>query len=270
MIDFNRSWGFVEKQINLYKKFWVWEITWIIYAIVTALSIGLIGAGMNEITGGTVEGKEVTLYLLVGSIVWSYLSIVFWEISHTISIERWEGTIEYTFMAPVTRVSHLVGMSIFAILYGIVRTSIVFLVAVFFFKISFAGMNIAGALLILAVSSIAFVGLGMIAAIFPLLSPEKGSQFNHIIEASIMMVSGIFYPVTVLPGWMQFFSQFSPATYTIEGMRKAILEGYPTGMLVPYLKPIILLGVVCVPAGLLVFKFVEDHVKRAGKLRRSG
>lgn len=270
MIELRRVWGFVEKQINLYKKFWLWEVTWMIYAIVTALSIGLIGAGMNEITGGNVEGKEVTLYLLVGSIVWGYLAIIFWEISHTISIERWEGTLEYTFMAPVSRVSHLFGMSIFALIYGIIRTSIVFIVAVLFFDISFSGMNMFGALVILAISSVAFVGLGMVAAIFPLISPEKGSQFNHIIEAVIMMVSGIFYPVSVLPGWMQILSKFSPATYTIAGMRKAILEGANTNELTPYIIPLLILGVVCVPLGLVIFHYVEVHVKRVGKLKRSG
>ncbi|MFH1836318.1 MAG: ABC transporter permease [Methanobacteriota archaeon] len=270
MSELGRIYGFFEKQVNLYRKFWVWEFTWIFYAIVTTLSIGLIGAGMNELTGGDVDTKEVTLYLLVGSIVWGYLAIVFWEISHTISLERWEGTLEYTFMAPISRVSHLLGTSIFALTYGIFRTSIVFVIAVLFFEISFEGMNIAGAALILAVSSMAFVGLGMIAAIFPLLSAEKGSQFNHIIEASIMMVSGIFYPVSVLPGWMQVLSKFSPATYTIEGMRMAILEGYTIPQLIPYIQPLIILGIICIPGGILIFSQVEKHVKKVGTLKRSG
>jgi len=141
MSEIRRIYGFIEKQVNLYRKFWVWEVTWMFYSIVTALSIGLIGVGMNQITNGNVDTHQVTLYLLVGSIVWSYLALVFWEISHTISWERWEGTIEYTFMAPVSRISHLVGTSIFALFYGVARTSIVFVIAVLFFRISFAGLR---------------------------------------------------------------------------------------------------------------------------------
>lgn len=262
--------GFVEKQLNLYKKFWLWEITWMIYSVVTTLSIGLIGAGMNEIAGGTIDTQEITLYLLVGSIVWSYLALVFWEISHTITWERWEGTLEYTFMAPVSRASHLFGTSIFAIVYSLIRAAAVFVVAVWFFGLDLSGLNLFGAMLILALSSVAFIGLGMIAAVFPLLSPEKGPQFNHIIEASLMMVSGVFYPITVLPGWMQKLSVFSPARYTIEGMRKALLENVGTGELVQYFTPLIILGALLVPLGIFTFSLVEEHAKKTGKLRRTG
>ena len=43
------------------------------------------------------------LYLLIGTTMWSYLSAVFDVVAETIAWERWEGTIEYTLMAPVPR-----------------------------------------------------------------------------------------------------------------------------------------------------------------------
>ena len=62
------------------------------------------------------------------------------------------------------------------------------------------------------------------AAVLPLLSPEKGSQATHIMEGLLLLVSGIYYPITSLPKWLQYFSYISPATYTLEGVRKALLE----------------------------------------------
>ena len=64
----------------------------------------------------------LTTYLLIGALIWSYLSMLFDILSETVSWERWEGTIEYTFMSPASRATHLLGTSIYAVIYGIVRT----------------------------------------------------------------------------------------------------------------------------------------------------
>ena len=57
--------------------------------------------------------------LLIGAVVWSYLGLIFEIETETVAWERWEGTIEYTFMAPLSRAMHLAGQGVFAILYGL-------------------------------------------------------------------------------------------------------------------------------------------------------
>ena len=56
--------------------------------------------------------------LLIGAVIWSYLGIIFEILTETVAWERWEGTIEYTFMAPLSRSVHLIGMGLFAVAYG--------------------------------------------------------------------------------------------------------------------------------------------------------
>ena len=53
------------------------------------------------------EANDLVLFLLIGTLVWAYLSAVLDDISLVITWERWEGTIEHTLMAPVPRVAHL-------------------------------------------------------------------------------------------------------------------------------------------------------------------
>ena len=69
--------------------------------------------------GGHFNLKQAQLYLLIGSVLWGYMSLVFFEIAYAIGWERWEGTIEHTFMAPVRRATHLIGICTFAMLYGL-------------------------------------------------------------------------------------------------------------------------------------------------------
>src|SRR5579875_1442503 len=108
MRELRASYAFVERNINLSKRYWGWELVFLCYTIAGALSVLYIGRAANQYsTGSQVNTDRMILYLTVGALVWSYLSAVFDSISETISYERWEGTIEYTMMAPVLRITHL-------------------------------------------------------------------------------------------------------------------------------------------------------------------
>src|SRR5204863_8934574 len=143
----------------------------------------------------------------------------------------------YTFMAPISRLTHLLGQAAFAMLYGILHTSVILAILALFFQLDLSHANVLGMLLIVVTGSMSFVGLGMFAAVLPLLSPEKGLQMTNIIKTLVLLVSGVYYPVSVLPGWMQVFAQISPATYMLEGMRGALLEG--TGVRVAFMPYIV-------------------------------
>jgi ABC-2 type transport system permease protein len=208
--------------------------------------------------------------LLVGAVIWAYLGMLFEFLTETVAWERWEGTIEYTFMAPLSRAVHLLGMGAFAVLYGVIRTAALFAVVALFFGLSFPGADFAAALVLLAVASISFVGIGMVTAVLPLISPEKGAQLGFIAQGMLLVVSGVYYPVEVMPGWMETLAAISPATYALEGIRAAILDGAGLGELGGQLWPLAALGVVSIPIGLAVFRTGERYAKRHGKLKRSG
>ena len=136
------SYAFVERNFNLVKRYWALEVAWFIYSVAHSLAMGFIGAGMARVGGQPVDADQLVLYLLVGSLVWSYLAVVFDAIGEMIAWERWEGTIEYTFMAPVTRSTHMIGSCLFAVVFGLIRTALILLVVVLFFQIDLSGANL--------------------------------------------------------------------------------------------------------------------------------
>jgi ABC-2 type transport system permease protein len=249
----------------------MWELVWLTFTTVNAMSITFIGAGAGELAGGeNLDTQRFMTFLLVGALIWSYLSMIFDVLSETVQWERWEGTIEYTFMSPTSRVTHLLGMGVYAVVYGIIRTAVVLGVAMLAFDLDLSQANYWAALVVLAVCSISLVGFGVVAAVMPLLSPEKGQQVTYIISALLLLVSGVYYPVRVLPEWMQVVAQFSPVTYALEGSRAALLRGVGISQLWGSIWPLLVMGVVFVPLGLLVFHLGEGYAKRTGKLKRSG
>jgi ABC-2 type transport system permease protein len=233
------------------------------------MAITFIGAGVEAI-GGKVDAKFLMTYLLVGALLWNYLSMLFDVLSETVSWERWEGTIEYTFMSPSSRVTHLLGMGLYAVLYGIVQTIVTLGFCYMIFDLDLSNANYWGALLILAVCSVSLVGFGIVAAVLPLLSPEKGQQVSYIVSSVLLLVSGVYYEVSVLPGWMQAIATVSPVTYALQGTRAALQDGAGVADLWVSIWPLLIMGIVFIPLGLFVFHLGETYAKKTGKLKRSG
>jgi ABC-2 type transport system permease protein len=261
--------GIVERNAYLIRRFMWWEVAWFLYTVANTLTIVFIAKGA-EAAGYRLDVNRETIVLLIGAVVWSYLGLLFEIVTETVAWERWEGTIEYTFMAPLSRPAHLLGMGAFAVVYGVLRTILLFGVVSAFLDVSYANANFASAMVVLAVSSISFVGIGMMTAVLPLISPEKGTQLGFIAQGLLLVISGVYYPVSVLPQWMQWLSVISPATYTLEGARKAVLDGAGVAALWGEIWPLLLIGVIAIPAGLAVFAQGERYAKRHGRLKRSG
>jgi len=269
--EFKATYAFVERNANLVKRYWSWELVWLVYSIANSLSVSYIGLGMESLGGGqNVDGRYLVLYLVVGTLVWRYLSLIFYWITDLIGIERWEGTIEYTLMAPIRRITHMAGQTFFAVIYSLLFTGVILAVTVVLFDIDLSKANLSGGMLMMLAGSLSFIGVGIMGSTLPLLFPERGSQMTHVIIAVLLLVSGVYYPINVLPEFLQKMAVFSPATYVLDGTRLALLEGTPTVQLWPYIWPTLVMGVIAIPLGLRVFGLAERYAKRTGKLHRNG
>jgi ABC-2 type transport system permease protein len=272
ILNLQATYAFMERNVNLVKRYWAWELVWMTYSIANSLSVSFIGLGMEALSGeqANVNGRYLVLYLVIGTLVWRYLTTVFYWITEVISIERWEGTIEYTLMAPVRRIVHMAGQTIFAVIYGLFFTGVILAVTVMIFELDLTQANLVGGLVMLIAGSFSFIGISIMVSTLPLLFPERGAQMTHIVIAILLLVSGVYYPIEVLPTVLQKLGVVSPATYVLTGVREALLEGQPTTELWQYIWPVLLMGLVLIPAGLWVFNLAERYAKRTGKLARNG
>jgi ABC-2 type transport system permease protein len=261
--------GVFERNVYLVKRYIWWDIAFFVWTVANTLTIVFIAEGI-EATGGSIDVNRVTTILLVGAVVWAYLGIIFEILTETVAWERWEGTIEYTFMAPLSRPIHLFGMGLFSIVYGVVRAVLLFGVVALFFDLNLSHADFVAALVVLLIASFPFIGIGMMTAVLPLISPEKGTQLGFIAQGLLLVVSGVYYPVDVLPEWMQWLAKISPATYALDGMRDAIVEGQGLGLMWDEIWPLIVIGFFSIPLGLWVFHRGERYAKQHGKLKRSG
>ena len=257
--------GVVERNLYLTKRYFLWDLAFLLWTIANTLTIVFISRGVDL---SPAARNELATKLLVGGVIWAFLGIIFEIVTETVAWERWEGTIEYTFMAPVSRPVHLIGMGVYAVLYGLVRAAAIFVAVVAFIGIHLPHANYGAAVELLAIASISFIGVGMMTAVLPLISPEKGTQLGFVAQGLMLVVSGVYYPVSVLPPWMQWIAKISPATYALRGNRDQILRG--AGLRWADVWPLLVIGVLSIPIGLVVFRAGERYAKQHGKLKRSG
>ena len=234
--------GIVERNMYLTKRYFLWDIAFMVWTIANTLTIVFIARGVGHLTPAAVNTAETKL--LVGAVIWAFLGIIFEFMTETVAWERWEGTIEYTFMAPLSRFVHLGGQGAYAVLYGLIRATILFF----------------------AVAAI--IGVGIMTSVLPLVSPEKGAQLGFVAQGVMLVVSGVYYPVSVMPEWMQWISTISPATYVLRGDRASILYGQ--GVAWADVWPLLIIAVLATPIGLVIFRAGERYAKKHGKLKRAG
>ena len=175
-------------------------------------------------------------------------------------------------MAPIRRSSQLLGSVTYAMVYGLVHTSVIFVVLILFFpQLDLSQANPATAVTFMLLGSFSFVGIGMIAAILPLLYVERGAQMTFVLQSVLLLVSGVYYSVDDPARWMQVLSHLSPgdvrprrrpsrAHRRHAGQRAAAHDVWP----------LIVMGVVLIPFGLWAFGRAERYAKRTGKLKRVG
>ena len=90
--------GVIERNLYLVKRYIWWDVAFLFWTIANTLTIVFIARGVNV---SPAEQNSLATAFLVGGVIWAYLGIIFEIVTETVAWERWEGTIEYTFMAPV-------------------------------------------------------------------------------------------------------------------------------------------------------------------------
>src|SRR5947199_10017928 len=136
-----QTWAFVFRGYHLTRRYISWVIVFNFYALTGSAAVALIGVAAHD--------HRLTLTLVVGALLWNFLSTLYNEIAMSVAYERWEGTLEYTFMAPVARAIHLLGVSLFSLLNSIMTTVIVLIGLMLLTNLTLRGVNFLGVLVVL-------------------------------------------------------------------------------------------------------------------------
>lgn len=176
--------------------------------------------------------------------------------------EQLTGTLEATLSQPVRAPVLAVGMSGLPFVAGTVRAAIYLLLAVLLLDLSFPEADWLGAGAVLGMSGLALSSFGIASAAM-ILVVKRGDVFASFGVFAIGLVSGAYFPVSVLPGWLEAIAKVLPPFFSFQGLRSALFGGSGWGDDVLVLG---LFAVALLPASLWAFGAALKAAKRSGTI----
>jgi ABC-2 type transport system permease protein len=211
------------------------------------------------------QGTNYFSFALVGLAFFDYLSIALHTFDGSLQEARQNGTLEHLLVTQTSLPVILAGSTLYPFVLLSLRTAIYLGWGAVLFGFPLRDANWLGALLVLVVSVLAFSGLGILSASY-LLVFKKGNPVNWAVIGLSSVVGGMMYPVSVLPRWLQHVARLIPVTYSLEGMRAAIL-GHATFLeLWPSLAALLIFAALLLPTSVIVFSWALRRTKITGTL----
>lgn len=210
-------------------------------------------------------GSNYFAFALVGFAFFDYMSVAFTAFDASIEEARQNRTLEALLVTQTPLRVILAGSAIYPFFALALRTCVYLGWGALFFHFVPRAANWPGAVAVLLASILAFSGLGILSAAYQVLF-KRGNPAKWLLLGVSGLVGGMMYPVAVLPGPLQIVARLIPVTYSLEGMRAALLAGAPWSELLPSIAALLIFAAVLIPLSFAVFGWALRRTKITGTL----
>ena len=204
---------------------------------------------------GKLAGVQDPLYIVLGNILLLPATNGVAGVSMTISGERDFRTLPYLIASPAPRAPLFLGRSLVHILDGLLSTIVAFILGVLFFHIDLTHSNLGLTALCILLRSGTSCGMGLVFGSLSLRSREAWT-ITSMVFILLYMLSGVNFPVSVLPKPFQIISYSLPLTRGIQAARLA-MSGADWSALQSLFVGEMLVGLAYIVVGYLMFTWFE-------------
>lgn len=207
----------------------------------------------NVQTQGVVSGNPSYFdFIAPGIMAMTVMMSVMTGLPVAISQEKEVGTMDGMMVAPINRLSIILGKTLGQTARGLIQGVIILLLAVGLFGVAIQGsILLVFALLLLGVFS--FVGLGIVITSFTK-DQETAQMLMMTLMFPMMFLSGVFFPIQQMPWYMQDISKILPLTYASDALRKVMVLGAGIPQISTDLIVLIVFGAVMIAIAVPVFR----------------
>jgi ABC-2 type transport system permease protein len=210
-------------------------------------------------------GGDYFSFVVIGGAFFAFFEVALQTLSRSIREGQMLGTLEALLVTQTEIPVILIASSIYSFIWATIKSVIYLLLGVLLFDLDLSNANFLGVALMLFLTITAFSGFGILAASFVMVL-KKGDPINFILSNLSKLLGGFYYPISVLPDWLQVISYLLPVTYVLEGMRLAFLQGYTISQLLPNIIVLGIFSLVMLPISIWVFSKAVQRAKQDGTL----
>jgi ABC-2 type transport system permease protein len=210
-------------------------------------------------------GGDYFSFVLIGIAFVGYQSVALHTFSGVIRSAQSLGTLEAILVTPTRLATILFSSSLWSFAYTSLRVGVYLLAGVTVFGADLGQANLLAGLLVLGLTVLTLSSIGVLSACFIMVF-KRGSPINFLIGSLSSLLAGVYYPLEVLPSWLQRVARLFPLTYSLEAMRRALLQGESVRQLGRELAVLAAFALVLLPLGLAAFHAAVRQAKRDGSL----
>jgi ABC-2 type transport system permease protein len=219
----------------------------------------------TELARALPSGSDYFAFALVGFAFFDYLTVSLSAFDNSIVEAQQNGTLEAMLVTETPLTTILVASAAYPFVLLAMRTVVYLAWGALLFHFPIREANWPGAVTILLVSILAFAGLGVISTSYLLLF-KRGNPARWLIVGASSLLGGMMYPISVLPVPLQRLARLIPVTYSLEGMRQALLGGAGFAQLWPSVRALLLFAAILLPLSSVVFAWALRRTKITGTL----
>ncbi|MCP4349634.1 MAG: ABC transporter permease [Desulfobacterales bacterium] len=239
--------------------------------LLSALPVVLMFFFLSRIVGNNLStgplhpyGGNYFPFVLIGIAVQNYLTLSLSSFSGSLRESQLSGTLEAILSAPVSLPVFILGSTAYSFVLNSFRILLYLGIGVLFgVKFQYTQLLAATGVIILTIA--AFSSLGIFSASFIILF-KKGDPLNWAFSVLSWLMGGVYYPISVLPHWMQEAANFIPTTHALEALRMSLLGGHGFSAITGHLLALAMWALIGLPLSLVCFRFAMNIARKNGTL----
>lgn len=228
----------------------------VFWPVVSLLSVGLMTAFLGV-------APETTVFVLIGSLAFSVLQVCQLDVAYSVLFDMWGKSVRHQFLAPVRPWHMVLGAWLMGVLRGVAVFALLAVVSRWAFGVSFLGAGWASAAAFVLGLVLSAAGLGLIVSTLLLLFGVHAEVTAWSGVSLVLLLCGIYYPVSMLPAPLTTVAAAIPLTYFLEAFRADY--GFPPLFATPWVWGYAI-ALVYVAGGYAAFSWAITRARRTGML----
>jgi ABC-2 type transport system permease protein len=209
-------------------------------------------------------GNDPISFLIIGNIFASFISISLNSFQNSIRSEQYMGTLEHLLLTNISLGELVLFSSIWSYVTILGNSILLFIVAHLLFNISLS-INYTSVVIVIIFTLLSTLGLGMISAGIIMVT-KQGDPIGWIYSILTSILSGVIYPVEILPDWLQRASYILPTTHALHALRLCLLAGVPIRLIASDLIFLAIFSIISMPIGIIIYNKGLIKAKKLGSL----
>ncbi len=259
---------------KIYVRYPGWALLNIVFplfltVIPVFLAFGVTGSmeTTNLIFSRYAKTEDFVFYVLLGSTVWSLSSMIMWDFGMWLYEEMEIGTLEQIFLAPVHTIELLLGSILYTLVISLINSigGVLIASALLGYLHIVLSPRFLLALMIILLGFIPLFGMSLFFGAIVLRIKEPWAFFNFL-TALLVYISGVFYPLAVLPPSVRVIAILFPAAIQIADARAIMLD--VEYVFSPLIDTLLLISYALVwPLfGLIMFEKIKYEARKRGSI----